>query len=81
MRKKILRLSKRAITPVISSIILSTVVIAIGGAIWAYSQSASMSVTNDYIQGEFSLMNESIERFTAEHVSYYNTSNRSIENS
>ena len=59
----------RGITPVIATIILSAVVIAVGGAVWSYSQGAATSIANDYINGTLSLMNEVIERFTVEHVS------------
>jgi len=59
----------RGITPVIATIILSAVVIAVGGAVWSYSQGAATAISNDYVNGTLSLMNEVIERFTVEHVS------------
>ena len=59
----------RGVTPVIATIILSAVVIAVGGAVWSYAQGASTVFANDYINGTMSLLNEVIERFTIEHVS------------
>ena len=63
--------NKRGITPVVATIILSAVVIAVGGAVWSYSQGAATVIANDYMNGTMSLLNEVIERFTVEHVRYY----------
>jgi flagellin-like protein len=60
--------SRRGLTPVIATIILSAVVITVGGAIWSYSQSATTVIANDYVNDTMSLLNEVIERFTIEHV-------------
>lgn len=68
--------SKRGITPVVATIILSAVVIAIGGAVWSYSQGAATVIANDYINGTMTLLNEVIERYAVEHVS--NSSDGSI---
>ena len=68
--------SRRGVTPVIATIILSAVVIAIGGAVWSYSQGAATVISNDYFNGTMTLLNEVIERFTVEHVS--NNSDGSI---
>lgn len=74
MSGKVLKNRKRrGLTPVISVIILSAVVIAVGGAVWAYSQGASTVIANDYVDGTMDLMNEVTERFIVEHVS--NSSN------
>jgi hypothetical protein len=54
---------------VIATIILSAVVIAVGGGVWSYSQGAATAIANDYINGTMTLMNEVIERFIVEHVS------------
>ena len=62
--------SRRGLTPVIATIILSAVVITVGGAIWSYAQSATIVIANDYVNGTMSLLNEVVERFTIEHVSY-----------
>jgi hypothetical protein len=47
---------------------MSAIVVAVGGAVWAYSQGAATAVANDYIDEVFDLMEESAERFTIEHV-------------
>jgi len=60
---------RRGVSPVIGTIILSAVVLTIGGAIWSYSQGAATVIANDYINGTMSLMKEVTERFTVEHVS------------
>ncbi|MCJ7635547.1 hypothetical protein MUP77_24555 [Candidatus Bathyarchaeota archaeon] len=74
MRARMLRLNRRGISPVISAIILSAVVIAVGGSVWSYSQGASISVSKDYVKGVFSLLDEVVERFTVENVYYNNVS-------
>jgi len=66
---------RRALSPVIATIILSAVVIAIGGAIWSYASGASTVIANDYVNGTFNLMNELVERFVVEHAT--NTSDGS----
>ena len=60
---------KRALTQVIASMILSAVVIAVGGAIWSYAQGASIVTANSYINETFTLLGEVTERFNIEHVS------------
>jgi flagellin-like protein len=68
-----LRGVRRGVSPVVSVIILSAIVIAIGGALWNYSQGAATVIANDYINGTMSLLKEVIERFSVEHAS--NSSN------
>jgi flagellin-like protein len=58
----------RGVSPVIATIILSAVVIAVGGGVWSYSQGAATVIANDYVNGTLSLLNEVIERFNIEHV-------------
>jgi flagellin-like protein len=69
------RRKQRALSPVIATIILSAVVIAIGGAIWSYASGASTVIANDYVNGTLDLMNEIVERFVVEHAT--NTSDGS----
>ena len=57
---------RAALSEVISSIILSGVVLAIGGALWSYSLGAATAMTNDYTNGTLSLVDEITERFTVE---------------
>jgi flagellin-like protein len=66
---KMPRIKKRGLSPVIATIILSAVVIAIGGAIWSYSQGASTVIANSYVNDTLELLNEVTERFAVEHVS------------
>ena len=60
---------RRGLTPVISVIILSAVVIAVGGAVWSYAQSAATVIANNYVNDTLSLLYEVTERFYVEHVS------------
>lgn len=64
---------RRGLTPVISVIILSAVVIAVGGAVWSYAQGAATVIANNYVNDTLSLLYEVTERFYVEHVS--NSSN------
>jgi flagellin-like protein len=59
----------RGVSPVVATIILSAIVIAIGGAIWNYSQGAATVIANDYVNGTMTLLKEVIERFAVEHAS------------
>lgn len=61
---------RRAFSPVISALILSAVVLAVGGAIWAFSQGATTVIAGDYVDGIANLMEVISERFIIEHVSY-----------
>lgn len=65
--------NRRGISPVIATIILSAVVITIGGAVWSYAQSAATVIADDYVDGTFSLINEVTERFVVEHAGYDST--------
>jgi len=59
---------RRGISPVISTIILSAVVISIGGMVWSYAQGASSVVAMDYVDDTLDLLYEITERFSIEHV-------------
>jgi flagellin-like protein len=59
----------KGLSPVIATIILSAVVISVGGAIWSFAQGASTVIANNYVNETLTLMNEIIERFAVEHVS------------
>ena len=59
---------RRALSPVIATVILSGVVLAVGGAIWSYSLGASSVIANSYVNDTLSLLDEVTERFTVEHV-------------
>lgn len=59
---------RRALSPVIATIIISAAVMAIGGGLWSYAQSASTVIANDYVNGTLSLVDEITERFVVEWV-------------
>ena len=59
---------RRGLSPVISTIILSAVVITIGGMVWSYAQGASTVVAMDYVDDTLDLLFEITERFSIEHV-------------
>ena len=65
---------RRGLSPVIATIILSGVVLAVGGAVWSFSLGAAANVSEDYVNDTLDMVNEVIERFTVEHVSYDSTS-------
>jgi len=61
--------SRRGISPVIATIILSAVVLTIGSAVWSYAQGASTVIATGYVNDTLTIMREVTERFTVEHVS------------
>ena len=61
---------RRAFSQAISAMILSAVVIAVGGAIWAYSQGAMTITAEDYAESVIEMRNTVSERFIVEHVAY-----------
>lgn len=61
--------AKKGVSPVIATIIISAVVLTVGGAVWSFSQGASTVVADDYVEGVMVLLNEAAERFMVEHVS------------
>jgi hypothetical protein len=54
---------------VIATIILSAVVVTVGGAVWSYAQGAASVMASDYVNSTMSIMKEVTERFIVEHVS------------
>ena len=58
----------RAISPVISAIILSAVIMAVGGAVWAFSQGAMTITAEDYAEAVINMTDTICERFIVEHV-------------
>jgi len=62
--------NRRAISPVISALILSAAVLTVGAAVWAYSQGA-MTINAEYYAESVINMTDTIsERFIIEHVCY-----------
>lgn len=63
-------MNRKALSPVISSLILSATVIVVGGTIWGYANGASTVIAENYVNDTLELVNEVTERFIVEHVSY-----------
>lgn len=61
-------MNRKALSPVISSLILSAAVIVIGGAVWSYSVGAATSIADSYVNDTLNLAEEVTERFMVEHV-------------
>ncbi len=61
---------RRALSPVIATVILSGVVLAVGGAIWSYSLGAATVTADVYISDTMRLLYTMQERFAVEHVFY-----------
>ena len=60
---------RRALSPVIATIIISAAVLTIGGGLWAYAEGASTVIAEDYVNDTLSLVDEITERFVVEWVS------------
>jgi hypothetical protein len=71
LRKKNLGLS-----PVISTVILSTAVLIVGIGVWYFVDSASNVITADYVEDTVELLREVTERFEVEHAN--SNDNRTI---
>ena len=61
---------RRAIAPVISALILSAVVLTVGGIVWAFSQGAMTISAEDYAESVIEMTDTTSERFIIEHVAY-----------
>jgi len=61
---------RRALSPVIATVILAGVILTIGGAIWSYSLGAASITADVYISDTLRLLYEMQERFAVEHVFY-----------
>jgi len=62
--------NRRALSPVIATVILAGVVLAVGGAVWSYSLGAATVTAELYVNDTLDLVNEIIERFVVENVKY-----------
>jgi hypothetical protein len=58
-------------------VILSGIILAVGGAVWSYSMGAATTAANNYVNDTLTLLEEVTESFIIEHV-YYNTSNQNL---
>jgi hypothetical protein len=66
-------MKRKALAPVISTLILSAAVIVVGGSIWSYALGASTLVAENYVNDTLELVNEVTERFIVEHVCFNST--------
>lgn len=69
---------RKGFSPVISSMILTSAVIIIGSILWAYSRSATVVMTNSYVDETFMTLDNLIERFTIEKIYYNDTDKKMI---
>lgn len=65
--------TRRGFSPVIATVVLAAVVLAIGGSVWYYAIGASTVVANSYVDETLDGLYEVTERFIIEHM-YYNSS-------
>ena len=65
-------IKRKALSPVISALILSAAVIAVGGGLWSFSLGASTVYSEDYINVTLEVLYDVTERFVVEHVYYEN---------
>ena len=70
-----MRISKyrRALSSVISSLILSAAVLTVGGMVWNYSNGASSVIAAQYHDDSMDLINQLKERIMLEHVTNNST--------
>ena len=64
------RCRRRAFSSVISALILSAVVLGVGGSIWAFSQGAMTIASENYAESVIDLTETISERFIVEQVFY-----------
>ncbi len=62
--------NRKAISPVISALILSAAVLSVGGAVWAFSQGAMTMSSERYAESVINMSETISERFIIEHVYY-----------
>ena len=60
--------SRRALSNVISSILLTAAVLLVGGTLWSYANGASSVVASQYHDESMELISQIKERFMVEHV-------------
>ena len=68
----------RGFSPVLASIILAAVVLTIGGAVWAVTQSATSVMANSYYREVNASINRIMERFTVEHITFDNSTGENL---
>lgn len=61
-------MNRRAYSPVIAALLLSAVVLSVGGAVWAYSQASMAMSSEDYAEAMIDMTETICERFIIEHA-------------
>ena len=67
--------NRKALTPVVATIILCGVVLIVGISVWSYTYSITRGLENDYYQKVKRQIDAVSERFIIEHISYDNETN------
>lgn len=70
--------SRKALSPVIASVILSGMVLVIGAGVWSYSYGAASVMANDYSDMTLEMVHTLAERFCIEKV-HYDSSTEEID--
>ena len=65
---------RKALTPVVATIILCGVVLTVGISVWSFTYSITRGLEEGYYEGVQRQINAISERFIVEHVSYDNES-------
>ncbi len=63
-------ISRRGLSPVIASVILSGMVLVIGAGVWSYSYGAASVMANDYSDMTLEMVHTIAERYCIEKVHY-----------
>jgi len=71
-------MKRRASSEVISAVILSGVVLAIGGFLWSYSLGATSVIASDYVNDTLTIVDEVTERFIIEKTFYDSTNSKLV---
>ena len=66
-------MQRKALSPVIASVILSGMVLVVGAGVWSYSYGAASMMANDYADTTIDMVHTISERFCIEKVHYDNT--------
>lgn len=64
---------RKAYSPVIAAVILSAVVLSVGGVVWYFSQGSMTITSEEYAESLLNMTDVISERFIVEHVSYNGT--------
>ena len=65
--------TRRGISPVIASVMLAAIVIAVGGSVWFYSISATTTVADSYVKETLDSIYKVTERYIVENIYYDNS--------